>query len=625
MLYTKMEQKENNSQSSIKEQSELEKYKKNLHNLVVAYKKLTLEKKALEDTLKASSNYDREDASETDTSEVSNDSQQSRFINLVNTIASLQREKNEAEEIAADEKQHLQDKIFELEKLVKELNNKMDTLKKLQRLEMENIKAKFNKERLQREKEFNDHGVMMRELQKLMAEERRQKEQAESLADSLQKEIVHVHRENENLKKSAQDMEVELKDIKQKLKYREEETSGMLSQLRHEVKAVRQNHSIAIAQEQQRATDAENRARELAIAHEVRVSNLETRLTELSNSICVYDKIRHQDELTIQSLKEQINKLEIENENESENNEEYTVSEIVEKFKHFKTLLLNLAKTSEVPLNIEDLILKDFDIYDYKTKHIEHSDQQDENNLSSKQDNSVLLNQVKSLKQHVNTLQFEQDQLERKYKEKLEDNEENNSWKEKYMTNDLEWRKRTSILEQQLLKQRDKAQELVLEKELELNTLRETLHSTKYNRKISHSSTGSRKEFQEYLDEESSKKGSHLLHYAHELALKDMEISKFRKSKSKIESKYRDLQKSTADMQQQYKADIDKLNQQLVRLESCKSREGANLEYLKNVTLSYFLTADDKIRKHMVNAIAAVLKFSDSEAEKAIKSLSQGK
>lgn len=44
-----------------------------------------------------------------------------------------------------------------------------------------------------------------------------------------------------------------------------------------------------------------------------------------------------------------------------------------------------------------------------------------------------------------------------------------------------------------------------------------------------------------------------------------MEISKFRKSKSKIESKYRDLQKSTADMQQQFKVDVDKLNQQLIR------------------------------------------------------------
>lgn len=62
------------------------------------------------------------------------------------------------------------------------------------------------------------------------------------------------------------------------------------------------------------------------------------------------------------------------------------------------------------------------------------------------------------------------------------------------MTNDLEWRKRTSFLEQQLLRQRDKAQEMVAEKEQELNNLREALQSVKYNRKISHSSTGSRKE-----------------------------------------------------------------------------------------------------------------------------------
>lgn len=38
--------------------------------MVVAYKKLTLEKNALEDTLKASSNYDKDDVSETDASEV---------------------------------------------------------------------------------------------------------------------------------------------------------------------------------------------------------------------------------------------------------------------------------------------------------------------------------------------------------------------------------------------------------------------------------------------------------------------------------------------------------------------------------------------------------------------------
>lgn len=62
------------------------------------------------------------------------------------------------------------------------------------------------------------------------------------------------------------------------------------------------------------------------------------------------------------------------------------------------------------------------------------------------------------------------------------------------MANDLEWRKRTSFLEQQLLRQRDKVQEMVSEKEQELNTLREALQTAKYNRKTSHSSTGSKKD-----------------------------------------------------------------------------------------------------------------------------------
>lgn len=39
-------------------------------DLVVAYKKLSIEKNILEETLKASSNYDKDDVSETDNSEV---------------------------------------------------------------------------------------------------------------------------------------------------------------------------------------------------------------------------------------------------------------------------------------------------------------------------------------------------------------------------------------------------------------------------------------------------------------------------------------------------------------------------------------------------------------------------
>lgn len=51
------------------------------------------------------------------------------------------------------------------------------------------------------------------------------------------------------------------------------------------------------------------------------------------------------------------------------------------------------------------------------------------------------------------------------------------------------------------------------------------------------------------------------------------------------------------------------------RLDRCQSREGANLEYLKNVILNFLLTKDMESKRHMVTAIGAVLKFSPSESK----------
>lgn len=48
-------------------------------------------------------------------------------------------------------------------------------------------------------------------------------------------------------------------------------------------------------------------------------------------------------------------------------------------------------------------------------------------------------------------------------------------------------------------------------------------------------------------------------------------------------------------------------------LERCKSRESANLEYLKNVVLSFLLSTDRESKCHMINAIGAVLEFNPAE------------
>lgn len=51
----------------------------------------------------------------------------------------------------------------------------------------------------------------------------------------------------------------------------------------------------------------------------------------------------------------------------------------------------------------------------------------------------------------------------------------------------------------------------------------------------------------------------------------------------------------------------------IYRLDRCKSREGANLEYLKNVILNFLITKDTESKQHMMKAIGALLKFSPSE------------
>lgn len=53
----------------------------------------------------------------------------------------------------------------------------------------------------------------------------------------------------------------------------------------------------------------------------------------------------------------------------------------------------------------------------------------------------------------------------------------------------------------------------------------------------------------------------------------------------------------------------------LTRLERCKSREGANLEYLKNVIISYIVSKDMDGKRHMINAISAVLQFTSQETQ----------
>lgn len=60
---------------------------------------------------------------------------------------------------------------------------------------------------------------------------------------------------------------------------------------------------LITVKEQERASEAEERARRLAATHEERVANLEAKLAELSQTVGNYDRLRQNDQGALQKLR----------------------------------------------------------------------------------------------------------------------------------------------------------------------------------------------------------------------------------------------------------------------------------------------------------------------------------
>lgn len=115
-----------------------------------------------------------------------------------------------------------------------------------------------------------------------------------------------------------------------------------------------------------------------------------------------------------------------------------------------------------------------------------------------------------------------------------------------------------------------------------------------------------------------SKKGEQkILHYVQEIARKDVEISNLRRGRHLLESTLRELQCVAATKEEKYVEEIELLSKKVSRLESSQNEKGVNMEYLKNVVLRFVLCKDLGGKRHMLNAIAAILHFTAKELEEA--------
>ncbi|XP_024947720.1 GRIP and coiled-coil domain-containing protein 1 isoform X3 [Cephus cinctus] len=626
-----------------RQKEQLLKCENQLRDIGPAYEELVKEKEALEDNLKALTIKMNkiEESGETSTpksatsTEVKKEQRKPETVSqlktqlgvLMTSLATLSAEKSKMEANFQSDKRQLRSEREECEKVIRDLKEKLKKAQKDIHSEVEHVKYKLIMERHEREKEQADHSAMMKELQRLVSDERRAKEQLEMQVKELKSQVSG--------KSQRRILEAELEIARNKLKEAEaaaKETPPLLLSLQAEMATLKRQHRNAILEEQKRAGAAEQQARVLAMTHEARVAGLEARLAELSETVGGYDRLRQQDQQAIQKLKDQLANLREKDQKEPQLTElNIDPQEIIGKIKKLYSRLLDCDNKGNGSSHAK--VIK---IWSIRRTRMQSARYHASNMMESneRENNNTQLHLAKThnrnLEERIRMLNAEIAGKERECKAKLEQQQqliqdERIKHERILSQKDNEYRGKIAALEQQLLRQRERSLAVIEEKDQEIVTLKTSFHALLPNKGSSFSSE--EKSTSSSLENASEPTtdlvtglltgdSPPMLHYAQELARREVQVSALRKANMKLEEQLRENQRDFFHAVEKHKDELKGLQAQITRLEACKSREGANLEYLKNVFVNFLITNDSSSKRHMLNAISTVLHFTPDEMDK---------
>lgn len=600
-----------------KQADQIKRYESRLRDVVTAYKGLVKEKEALEISLKALNKTENTiDGSEDDS-----------VTTLTLSLSTLTVEKARMEEAFQADKKVTRDKYENMLAALRE-ENKMLSQQHL--LEVNSLKAKIAYEIQEREKERADHVAMMKELHLKLNSERKTKEKLEDrVVNSTEAQASQAE-----LEKRVRDLSSSLEAAQRRLQRAEArtvETPAQLVRLQQKLALIEQSHSVAIREEQIKAKRAEESARKICARQEERVALLEGKLAELSETIGQYDLRRRRDQQLIQQLRDSINGRLLEKiapatieestpvqlsetDNEKLADSEY-LQTLIDKIHILKKELISENDKQGSPIDVAAVFqIEGFgDVHlkcreDYEKLRLELEEERARSSregVEPRPSSPALRHDLALLADQLHTCKLmldeeKQDKIDalRICEEKLKNEEEYH----REVTTDL--KNRIHVLEKQVATQRERYAALLDETDSYIRGRNE--------RKVSN------EEHNVFADVSAP---PHMLHYAHELARKDQDISQLRKDKHLLEGQYRDCQRDATIEKERFKEVVRALKEEIDRLRRTQSREGANLEYLKNVVLAYLMSTDYAGKRHMLNAIAAVLHFTNAERHSVLSTL----
>ncbi|XP_052231519.1 GRIP and coiled-coil domain-containing protein 1-like [Dreissena polymorpha] len=591
---------------------------------------------------------------------------QSQVETLSGSLLTLTTQKSKLEASYIADKKSLKQENEELQKKCETLSQKIDSLQKDLASQTQEWRGRVRGQQLEREKEQTDHALMLRELQKLLGQERALREELETKNEELsfslreQEQVVRdvLSRQDTETAQLRQDL-AEARTMLKSERTKSLQPSPQLINLQKEAEELKAQHSILLQEDRARVSESELKARAFGEQCEARIAELESRISELSETVGNYERQRYQDQQNIQRYKDRVSQLEQDNSALCERSRSYgedeggNMAEIIERLQRVKLQLKNANTQADHPVNIEELLLdgvcsehpqvvkyrdeleqvrEEFERYRLRAQSVlknkkEHSPNQEE----------VLRDHVTELREKIRGLHVQHEDELAHYRQREESLRKSllnlqDKHKQEALQQTAEHQSQLQELEEEMRRQRDRTVSLLAEKEREIELLRAT--STQHIQAVYRSNLemgGASSERQTSEDEAVTRLLSMppggqgettLLYFAQEQARKDVEISALRKQKREIEITLRDLQVSSSGKQEALYEEIDSLKEEIRKLGRSISREGANLEYLKNVTYKFLICHDPVGKQQMLNAITTILQFSPQE-KSSVQSLNK--
>lgn len=236
--------------------------------------------------------------------------------------------------------------------------------------------------------------------------------------------------------------------------------------------------------------------------------------------------------------------------------------------------------------------------------------------------------QLSELKEKYINLRIQSDEAEARHRRELEEGQQRAAAQQQTHRQEVErletlHRDDLMRLEAELHKQRERTMALLDEKDQELDKLRTAaLTCSIDSSKTADDELGSPGGDDDIIGQALRRVTPNeptLLLYAEQLARKEVELVGLRRQKHRLEDDLHQLQARLIANAERHDEEAAQLRGRLDKLMRDQSREGANLEYLKNIIFKFLTLQDASGRQQTLTAILTILHFSPQEKQSVLR------